>query len=453
MDRTIKYLNLTKPELVYEVSIRGVEPKDRVEDLRSQIIKLVSNYPADEVLDSCYEVEIDLTEIKQTLCKVGCNLDSLEQRFSKPLFERTKTYLNHVFYRVERIHKPVIPELSQAYTQVDKLFAEYLVRFDKFVSQSEVPKFVTVDPPSVKIANSDSDVDCPLVQPLKSDAIKVICDRNSSTEILKNKFDGKSCVRAFITRVEELRKARGVADSKMLCLAPEFLIGDALHWFRSVKDGISSWSDLLECMREDFDVFDFDYRLMAEIRARSQGEDENITIYLAIMHGMFARLSKVVPESERLELILHNIRPCYAGVLANCSYISTIGELREVCKNFERINARYANFKEPSNCNSSLAPEFNYVPKKDVKNKFTNRVASLGQNKFQCFKCGEKGHTVNTCPKCKGGSSSSFKSPYRCYRCGLQGYTITNCPKCSPNKATDSIKEVTTENKASSSKN
>ncbi|KAH9640468.1 hypothetical protein HF086_018134 [Spodoptera exigua] len=137
--------------------------------------------------------------------------------------------------------------------------------------------------------------------PLKTDFVEVVCDRNSSAEI--------SCVRAFITRIEELRRAREVSDETIFKLAPELLTDDALHWVCSVRDSITSWSELLSCLRDDFDVFDFDYKMMEEITAGSQGEDESITIYLAIMHGTFPRFTRVVPESDRLDIILHNIRP------------------------------------------------------------------------------------------------------------------------------------------------
>ncbi|KAF9409268.1 hypothetical protein HW555_011303 [Spodoptera exigua] len=439
MDRTIRYLNLTKPELIYEISIRGVQPMDRVEDLRTQITKLVQEYPADEVLESCFSVEEDLNGIRQTLSKVNISLSTLEQLFNKGIYERTRTYLNHIYFRMERLSKPVSGEHQQLFDTLQGQFLDYSERLNRVLSREQsAPKLdiPTMDPNS-STCNSPN-ISQP---PLKADFIKVVCDRNSSAEILKHKFDGKSCVRAFITRIEELRRARDVSDEKMFKLAPEILTGDALHWFRSVKDSIASWSELLSCLREDFDVFDFDYKMMEEIRARSQGEDESITIYLAIMHGMFSRLTRLVPESDRLDIILHNIRPCYASVLAYRPDIGTIGELRDVCRNFERVTARSTNFKEPVSTSqaNSVAPEFLYVSKKDPKGRSNHRVAALSENKLQCFKCGMKGHTVNTCPKSKGGSRS-FQSPYRCYKCGLRGFKVANCPKCSKVKPTEGAK-------------
>lgn len=55
---------------------------------------------------------------------------------------------------------------------------------------------------------------------------------------------------------------------------------------------------------------------MSEIRSRTQGDTENITFYLAIMDGMFLRLSKKLSDEEKLEILLHNVRPHYATILA-----------------------------------------------------------------------------------------------------------------------------------------
>ncbi|CAF4889917.1 unnamed protein product [Pieris macdunnoughi] len=172
---------------------------------------------------------------------------------------------------------------------------------------------------------------------------EVGCDKTSLSEFLKTKYDGKSCVRAFIIRLEELKLARNIPDERMLRLAPEIFTGEALHGLRSVRDRIGSWHELLSLLRTDFDTFDFDYKMMNQIRSRSQGEEESITIYLAIIHGMFSRLFTTArSEADKLEIILLNIRPCYAGVLATNPNNASISELREVCRNYERINARYS---------------------------------------------------------------------------------------------------------------
>ncbi|WP_337235965.1 hypothetical protein, partial [Vibrio cholerae] len=61
---------------------------------------------------------------------------------------------------------------------------------------------------------------------------------------------------------------------------------------------------------------DHDYRLLGEIRSRTQGADEPVHIYFSIMSCMFARLNNPLSEEAKLEILLHNIRPHFSQQLA-----------------------------------------------------------------------------------------------------------------------------------------
>ncbi|KAI8422933.1 hypothetical protein MSG28_014036 [Choristoneura fumiferana] len=191
--------------------------------------------------------------------------------------------------------------------------------------------------------------------------IAVTCDRGMSSDIAKLRYNGKTCVRSFVQRVKEFLAARNLKPEKILQHATEIFEGDALHWFRSVKDSIDNWHDLSTQLIEVFSLHDYDYRLKSEIRARTQGESENITIYLSIMHGMFSRLTVPFTEEEQLEIVLHNIRPCFATVIATAEKIDNLNTLRKLCHNYEVVHARMSQFREPPRANSdTLAPEFAY---------------------------------------------------------------------------------------------
>lgn len=66
---------------------------------------------------------------------------------------------------------------------------------------------------------------------------------------------------------------------------------------------------------EEFLPHDFDYRLMLEIRSRTQGSDESIVQYLSIMQNYFARLRNPLSESEKLDIVKYNVRPFYTTQL------------------------------------------------------------------------------------------------------------------------------------------
>ncbi|KOB67826.1 hypothetical protein OBRU01_15368 [Operophtera brumata] len=436
MSRQIKYLQLTKPELTYEVRIRADEPKDTVEDLRKQIVKLATKFPAEDILDSCYEITEDTIGIRHTLAKTAINLDSLkEDPQQKGLLERTHTYLNHVYHRLNRIpptetveQLSLVKETQEFYREQWSKLQEILASLGRNDQASRVDTIVDDTKITCEASVDTQPAPCNLAH-----NVKVSCDRLTS-DISKIKYDGKSCVRSFIARVEEFRIAKDITGGKMLKLATEIFSENAHHWYCSVKETIVSWSGLLELLKEDFDIVDYDYRMLSEIRNRSQGPSEAITIYLAIIHGMFTKLSKKLSEQEQLEIFLHNIRPCYSSVLATFSSVTSIANLRSLCKNYEQIKARSDDFKEPPTVSSNtLAPEYAYQANKDAKTSsnhtnqrpISNRpygVAAVRNDVF-CYRCRVNTHTMRQC---------TAERTIKCFRCGLKDYRTPECPKCNP---------------------
>lgn len=158
---------------------------------------------------------------------------------------------------------------------------------------------------------------------------------------------------------------RGLSNDKLLTYAYEIFTDDALHWFSGVRDSINSWNELTDLLKNVFSTPDYDYRLLEEIRSRTQGCRENINIYISIMQGMISRLTKPISEEAKLEVILHNIRPEYASTLASATTITSMEQLQTLCHNFEIINSRVmctfpvTQHHEPPKL--TIAPEFAYI--------------------------------------------------------------------------------------------
>lgn len=429
----IKFLLLQKSELMYEVAIRGETPSENVAGLRRQVNKLTQLYPSEDIIDSVYEFSDDIKGIQDTLEKVKINLDLLKSNLDEPLLNRTKSLLHHLFYRLQRIEKPGAVEETSLLKRSKKFyesFCESLTSLSK--SKLEEPKVLT--------SAIDDDASSPNLTSISGLNISVSCDRGLVGELAKLKYDGKTCVRSFIQKLEEFKHSKSISEDKMLLSAFDIFTGDALHWYRNVRNKVKTWNDLILILKDDFDRPDYDYLMTAEIRQRTQGDDESITVYLSIMDGMFSRLSNPLTEESKLEIILHNIRPSYSTIIAASPFIKTIEDVRNVCKNYERIKVRSESFKEPPVASmNTLAPEFSYQSSKR-KNYNPQNVYSDSQKRYEhpqqnnykvaeiikkpyCFRCRVDTHSMKNC--------TAERSVF-CFRCGKKDVRIPECPVCNP---------------------
>ncbi|XP_063635635.1 uncharacterized protein LOC134806353 [Cydia splendana] len=458
MSYPIKYLSLQKAELEYEVILRGGSTGS-VQDLRSQIVKLA--IPPEDILESHLEPAVDLDAVKDSLTKSQTMLASLKSKFDKTLFLRTENLLHHIYHRLRRIS-------NVSATLVDQ-HKNYCTTFN-----NQYKEITTLRPASTSNANA--------VSVLEPEATAVLhCDRNLTSDLAKLKYSGKACVFSFIQRVEEFVEVRNISKDRVLKFAYEIFTDDALHWFRCNKESFQSWDDVVVLLKKDFSPKNYDYRLTNEIKYRTQGEQENISIYLSIMHGMFSRLVKPLSEEEKLEIILHNIRPCYASTLAASPEIKDLKTLKTLCTNYEDIQSRISLFHEPPRVTSeTLAPEFAYTKyhKNNIyytnknyqntnsnekqknycnQNKYPNYSSSYNYNKSKTTE--EKPTTTNAvqatanstknvntasnsrkyCPRCRTDTHSlkECKQPHFpiCFKCGNKGVRYPDCKSCNPKDA------------------
>ncbi|KOB65407.1 Gag polyprotein [Operophtera brumata] len=342
----IKFLLLNKNELSYEVLIRGEEPAATVLKLRNQVNKVTSLFPSEDIQESGVESEADYEGVSLSFKELISRIKSLQERYETNLYERTKALAHHIYYRINRMDRTgiaekyakLLKEFNNQYAILSKLAQINSSNTASTVEQTNAGQSLSIGVPTSGSSN---------------------CERNHISDLQKLKFNGKSCVHVFIQRMNEFCMSRNISHTKLLTYGIEMFTEQALHWYRSVKDDVNSWDDLTKLLVADFSQFDYDYRLVSEIRSRTQGDAENIVIYFAMMSELFSRLSKPMSEAEKLEILLHNIRPCYANVLvSHGSSIDSIDTLRSLCRNYEKIQALSAQFREPPRVTTeTLAPD------------------------------------------------------------------------------------------------
>lgn len=426
----VKFMSLQKTELEYEVAIRGETPASTVQELRKQIAKCGPMFPSEDVLTSPIDPPIDLNGVVDALQKVHITVSSTP--LDKNSLLRTENLMNHIYHRLNRIS--VDDNIKNDYDECVDLYK-------KAAFKLSTVKDTCFDPLASSSANNEHCAPPP--NPPQSMNITVTCE-GSSNQFFKLKFDGKTCVRAFIQRVDEFCQAKGIPHAKILANATEIFTGDAIHWYRGIRESVTDWDDLVVSLRRDFSPPDYDYRLLAEIRSRTQGESENIVIFLSIMSEFFSRLTNQMSEGDKLEIILHNIRPCYANALSSVSEIKTIEELKSLCRNYENIQSRLSQFKEPPRPTAvTLAPELAYAGTSVNRQSFTK----LDNNNAQHFKTNkvyaiESSQKPKFCPRCRTDTHNlrqctANKDDVVCFVCGRKGFKTPDCPDCRQNRVSD----------------
>lgn len=238
---------------------------------------------------------------------------------------------------------------------------------------------------------------------------------------------GLISVNAFLEQVEEYRVARGVSEDELFSSVIDLLEGRAKSWYRSVRLTISSWSDFVRELKNEFLADDFQTDFLEEIRKSYQGEFEPIGEFFARVTNMFNRLPRQISEEEKVNITRRILEPYYIDKLSLSEY-RTISELKSICKKLESSRNMLVRAKDRS-CNrnrvSLLEPDLAYegpsVPRPLASSRRVERL-----NSIQCWNCKEPGHAFTSCSKPKN-------NPF-CFRCGKQGVTKYNCV-CAPKNA------------------
>ncbi|KAK4885308.1 hypothetical protein RN001_001579 [Aquatica leii] len=253
-------------------------------------------------------------------------------------------------------------------------------------------------------------------------------------------YNGETSVLDFLERVEELRIARNHSYQQLFHSAVELFSGQALHWYRAVRDNLNGWDDLVKKLKYTFLPCDYEHRLWDEIRNRTQGTDEKVALFVSLMENLFNRLSHKPSEHTRLDIIRRNLLPSFQQALA-LNDVFSIQELVRICRNIEDVNDRIQRFRPPpTNLAHTLEPNLAYR-----KLRFPSRISAVETDLTSlqyprssettnndvcavaqqlCWNCRKSGHRAQQC---------TLPPKMHCYRCGAPDVTVRTCSKCSGN--------------------
>jgi hypothetical protein len=430
MDEQFKVKHLLADELTYELRIRGITTSRNQDDKRKLLARALSKELGrpDEYFLSLHDAEYDhdteVQAIEDTLESIRTILTEFEGTAEDMIFKRLKTRLTHLSFRIRRMRRERDAEYrNEAYATCLLLEADL---HDKAAEASpvtvEAPPVVATTPIYVHPHARSPE---PKLVPIHTWGVSFNGEENGMT------------VNQFLERVEELSVARNATNRDLFNAAIDLFSGKALIWYRSVRSRLSDWDEVVQLLKQEFLPPDFDELLWDEIKGRLQGKSESITIYVAVMETLFARLSRPPAEITKVKTIRRNLLPCYLNQLS-ITEVVTVPELIKLCKKVEELSALRQKHRAAPKSSCVLEPELAYVRASEpaeaspraivVKEPSGNSArrsepASSSSRSFKCWNCQQPNHSFMNC---------RLKRKQFCYRRGEPDVTLATCKKCNP---------------------
>lgn len=439
-------------ELRYELLCRDVVPKDKVELRRAQLRGvLAKDYKPSkspfEFAEDIAEIKISITELMTVLEDSDLVLDKLSQR-------RITSRLAHLENRLfllkanDADEEKIKAEVESDFCMLQGLlfYKEHSSALDDVMEVQTGGGPATSTPVGHRPPSSDGSsaslLSCPSPRFSVNSGPDQQCVQNSNAFVnpMSNnykavpvfkwnvKFSGQTQqegLLSFLEKVEELCVARNISHQELFNSAIDLFTGQALLWFRNIRPKISSWEELVECLRKDFLPVDYEYDIKMEILNRTQGLDENVIMYIMSVESLFRRLGGHISENEILRQVMRNLNPFFADRISAYE-IDTLEDLREKCRKIQEVKLRNEKYKPPPSRKSGLLePEMACVSLRENNSHDQSSVSSLLPSRpgLACWNCDSEGHVFSKC-----------RAPRQrfCYGCGKKNVLKPDCPDCGP---------------------
>jgi Retrotransposon gag protein. len=122
-------------------------------------------------------------------------------------------------------------------------------------------------------------------------------------------FDGKDAL-SFLERIDELRQGFGFSKAQLVQSLPVLLKGEALLWYRNIRDNISTWDEFEKELKLYYTPRKYKTQLEREIRDRVQHPDESFAHYATALQTLMRRAGQN-SEDERIDRLIENMKPSY----------------------------------------------------------------------------------------------------------------------------------------------
>lgn len=433
---------LSSDELKYELSVRGIADVATVETMRKVLRSLLKLEREGTPLDYPsypFTFQEDQTALEEKVEEIM----SLIHEFDGSVETTYKKIFSKFAYALDRVNRVKAATDADRKVRSELLVAVLNLKSDleknvKIHERSIVNQTLSVpDLNMIDISDSDGGSDDEMLNSTPVPTTSGHPVNKAPTQPIAKwniKFTGENrsaelSLSAFLERVEETRIARRASHQNFFDSGIDLFVGKALVWYRSVRRNLRDWASLVAALREEFQPLDYNDKLFEEIKRRTQGPNESIGLYLAVVNNLFDRLTVKVPEAARLKIIRNNLAPFYQTQLAlTLADIKSTEELLKVCRKLEARKTVVEGFNHPPSRRSAmLEPDLAYV-ETTTSTPLQRDLSAAEVNETQtsrtivCFNCSKAGHVAGRC-----------REPQRryCYTCKKSGFTRRTCPNCS----------------------
>lgn len=440
MEGKFEVNRLERPELEYELAVRGFSQEISVGEMRKKLRSFLKLEKSSEVKYPPYPFSFkdDCTVLTAKLAELKKLIEEFSDVEGSGAFLKISSKLLHSFGRATRS----VPTTDEEGTQRTSFLVDFLglqselrSRSRRFRRSLERDTSGPLDMSALSLGShsggttseESSEEDTPPVAAVNS-SLRGHVEVSSPKSVPVSKWNFKKftgdCSRmslsAFLEEIEELRISRNVTKEQLLHSAADLFADRALIWYRSMRSKVTSWSQLVSELRVQFQPSNFNDKLFEEIKRRTQGPSENMGMYIAIMNNMFNRLTVQVSERTRLAVLLKNISPFYQAQLGLVT-VDSVDQLLELGRKLEARKATIETFTPPPRSRVGLMePDLAYVYGGSESGGHSSTAVSAKVD-IICWNCQQPGHRSNEC-------SAARKK--HCFRCGTEDVTVRSCPKC-----------------------
>lgn len=292
-----------------------------------------------------------------------------------------------------------------------------------------------------------------------------------------SKYDGADQglkLNEFLEIVQTFSLAEHVSEVELFESAVHLFTGPALKWYMTMRSTgrLINWDHLVLELKRTFMHPDLDALIKMKIYQRRQQRNESFHEFYYEMERLFRTMCIQIPEYEKVQILLQNIRIDYrkqltflpitdlptliaAGQKIDALNFSAYNKVFGIEKSVNAVSQtkpkKNSALSQQNQSNSSPTTHSNpqksahqsqaqiqskNPPQASARNQVQQRNRSTLENLIDsyqpppdntCFNCGNYGHSLREC---------RLPRAVLCENCGFRGYPFNNCPYCTKNAMT-----------------